>query len=342
MTNIAKKALAFDLSLLSKYRTELMGISMLMVLVCHARLLGATFPETILSILALGDRGVELFFLLSGIGIYYSLSSFHKSEQGVLSWYKRRLTRILVPYLIIETPFWVYYCINNGLGVAEFLSYVSMISFWTDHVGPWFIAFLIPLYLISPLIYKLLSHSKNASIIACSFLILLSSVFAKHPFKDFGYNSSVLENIQFCVQRAPSYFIGMLMGPFVKERKKLSYIWLLVLPVVYILIPIIPLTRGSFRGWIIGVFLIIAFALIINLLDRTKIGRNVFVRLLSIVGSATLEIYIFADIIVNALDGLLPGTYYFVATVLLALILGILYHYIYLSFLSEEKTIKTV
>ena len=341
MNNIAKKAFTFDLSLLSKYRTELMGISMLMVLVCHARLHGATFPDAILSILALGDRGVELFFLLSGIGIYYSLSSFRKSEQVLVSWYKKRLTRILVPYLIIETPFLAYYCISNHLGGAEFLSYVSMISFWTDHVGPWFIAFLIPLYLVSPLLYKLFSHSKIVGVLTCSLLILLSLVFAKHPFQDFGYDSLVLENVQFCVQRAPSYFIGLFIGPLVKEGGKISYLWLLLLPAVYILLPIIPITSGTFRGWIIGIFLIMALALIINLLDRTKIGRNVFIRLLSIVGSATLEIYIFYDLLVNALGGLMSGTSFFVATVLLALILGILYHHIYSS-VQKRKAIKTV
>ncbi len=131
MTSIAKKAIAFDLSLLSKYRTELMGVSMLMVLVCHARLHGATFPEVVLSILALGDRGVELFFLLSGIGIFYSLSSFYKSDQSILSWYKRRLVRILVPYLIIETPFWVFYCINNHLGGGR-IPFVYLNDFFLD------------------------------------------------------------------------------------------------------------------------------------------------------------------------------------------------------------------
>ena len=68
-----------DLSLLSKYRTELMGFSAIGILMCHATGNNVAMPSVLWQICSLGQIGVSIFFLLSGMGMYYSLL---KTERG--------------------------------------------------------------------------------------------------------------------------------------------------------------------------------------------------------------------------------------------------------------------
>lgn len=65
--------LKLDLSLLSKYRTELMGFSAIGIIMCHACGNDVAMPSILWKVCSLGQLGVSLFFLLSGMGLYYSL-----------------------------------------------------------------------------------------------------------------------------------------------------------------------------------------------------------------------------------------------------------------------------
>ena len=63
--------------LLSQYRGELMGLAMLWVMLFHAYEL--RFGVFLLdSFKALGFAGVDIFLLLSGMGLYVSLSRTHR------------------------------------------------------------------------------------------------------------------------------------------------------------------------------------------------------------------------------------------------------------------------
>ena len=68
-----------SLSILSKYRTELMGFSAIGILMCHATGNNVAMPSVLWQICSLGQIGVSIFFLLSGMGMYYSLL---KTERG--------------------------------------------------------------------------------------------------------------------------------------------------------------------------------------------------------------------------------------------------------------------
>lgn len=48
---------------------------------------------------SIGNVGVDIFLLLSGIGLYYS---YERSSAG---FFKRRLSRVLIPHLIFAVPY---------------------------------------------------------------------------------------------------------------------------------------------------------------------------------------------------------------------------------------------
>lgn len=63
----------FELDAISKYRMELMGVSTIFILICHAAGNNVFMPKWLMYMVAQGAIGVDLFLFLSGMGLYYSL-----------------------------------------------------------------------------------------------------------------------------------------------------------------------------------------------------------------------------------------------------------------------------
>ena len=74
-----------NLSDLSRYRTELMGISAVLIMLCHSTAY-IDMPLWFMYVLSLANIGVDFFLLLSGMGMWYSLSKLeHHICGGLMS-----------------------------------------------------------------------------------------------------------------------------------------------------------------------------------------------------------------------------------------------------------------
>ena len=91
-----------EISLLSKYRTQLMGLAMLLILIFHTGI-DVKSVNVIRSIKDIGDVGVDIFLLLSGIGLYFSYSKNNDKKY----FYKKRVLRILPTFIPVAI---VWYC----------------------------------------------------------------------------------------------------------------------------------------------------------------------------------------------------------------------------------------
>ena len=72
-------------NLLSKYRTELFGISTIGILIVHSNDViqaGGTLTELIRKLFAFGGIAVYVFVFLSGIGLYFSISGMSISDRN--------------------------------------------------------------------------------------------------------------------------------------------------------------------------------------------------------------------------------------------------------------------
>ena len=81
---------------------------------------------------------------------------------GVKCWYIRRYRRVLVPYFIIAGIGNIL-AVMRGRTIAEAVLNISTISYWLEHKGAWYIAMLIPLYAITPLVLCWLLWLKRKS-----------------------------------------------------------------------------------------------------------------------------------------------------------------------------------
>ncbi|MFV0538204.1 MAG: acyltransferase family protein [Dysgonomonas sp.] len=96
-----------ELNLLSKYRSQLMGIAILWIMLFHSNL-DVSFFTIFDLIKSIGNAGVDIFMFVSGFGIYYSLIK----GVSLKTFYKNRLWRILPYYLPIVIIFNEYSHIN--------------------------------------------------------------------------------------------------------------------------------------------------------------------------------------------------------------------------------------
>lgn len=183
---------------ISKYRTELMGYAILGVMVAHIKTI-CGFPDTLASkVLGLLCYSIFTggFIFLSGLGLYSSL----QKKPYVKSFYLKRIKRLLIPYWIISIPYFAFTDLYSRLDILGFLGHITTIDFWINgnFSGMWYIALSLILYMVYPVIHRLLYRSKHNPIfylLGCG-CIILAGIYSIHTiFPDFYDKVSVIWNM---------------------------------------------------------------------------------------------------------------------------------------------------
>lgn len=152
------------IQMLSTYRNLLMGLAAIGVFVMHFIVQGVlAFPsplkkiETVL--LLWGSSGVDVFCLLSGFGLFYSLEKNPKLSQ----YYKKRVIRVYIPFLLITIPGYLFFL---KISIKKSLIKWTTLYLWVSgNDGTWFVSFIIVMYLLSPIIYKFYKSSSTKKLI---------------------------------------------------------------------------------------------------------------------------------------------------------------------------------
>lgn len=249
-----------------------MGLATIFILMTHAPAHGVSLPFGLNSLLSAGQIGVLVFFFVSGLGLYFSLDTKKElSLSDISSWYRKRFVKLFVPYLIIFGCAHFIVCVENQWNIYRYLFDLSTISFWFGHSTCWFVDVLVPLYLISPFWYKLLSRSKYSiipTIIATGLLIVSGD----------GY-----------MIQASVFFVGFWLARYIKDDYVVSTKYLFTL----IALVCIALALYYFLG--IGYLLLILLPPLVlvccYVLDIVKI--SLIHQILNFFGEISLESYLF-------------------------------------------------
>ena len=235
----------FELSDISKYRTQLMGCATIMILLCHANGYGVVLPSFLRNLLVYGNLGVDIFLFLSGFGCFYSLSK----ANNIMMFYRRRMLRILLPYIIISVFFLILDEILHGdICFGQWLYEFSTIGFWHQHKGAWFVALIIPIYLISPFLYKLLQCTSK-KLIVCMLLITLIMVLTSHDlYPSEACQYELIDNLQWAFGRSISFIIGMYFA-FLAMKGMSINIFLLISVNIVIFVVLRFAAPLWFRNW---------------------------------------------------------------------------------------------
>ena len=147
--------LTYRFSLLSNYRSALMGIAILGVMFAHA-VSWTNNPCHIGIVLNPFARLVftEGFLFLSGFGLFYSF----QKQSNIKLFYERRVTRLLIPFMVIALPYYLIFLFSGKHTLWEFvLNETALYYFIYGNNGMWYISISILLYCLFPFMYKFIS-----------------------------------------------------------------------------------------------------------------------------------------------------------------------------------------
>lgn len=331
--------------IISKYRNLLFGVAILWIMLLHS----LNYPvidkwkgfkeysllHSIYQLVDLGGAGVDIFLFLSGIGLYYSFSKC----SDLKLFYKKRLKRVLIPYLIIGVGNWVIRDIVYGLNPDGLLEDVFWVTFYTEGKSTyWYIIFILSMYLIYPLVYYML-ESKHRNLNLAVLLFLAFGLIYIMYTRDY----ETYRNIEKAVSRIPIFLVGCYWGQMVKSRKPMHEGW-----VIYALI--VPWIGGFFqyfgkngglpwkvtsRMWygMMAIGVCILFSLLFSITELGIVGK-----FLNLAGTLSLELYLI-HIAMKGLLKLWRPDYkqwgvgqtclaYFLVVMVGSLLISILYHYV--------------
>lgn len=285
---------------LSGCRSELMGLAALWVMLFHAYPFKfGFFPLDAFKYL--GFAGVDIFILLSAMGLYVSLS--REETPSLRRFYLRRVRRVLPTFWLIVGLYSLYLVLRGRIGWGVLAWNLSTFYYWfhIDGAFNWYIPAVLAFYAIAPLYARLLRR--------CRFPGWLTA--AMFPISYGIYRLSIPVHLNYTedfVCRLPAFALGMYAGLRLTEpeRDRSLRVW--------------ALGAGSAVGWVvtalrllnklyispcylIGAQLLPGTLLLAWLTERFPAFLR---RALRLVGESSLEIYLINVIITREFDTLAP------------------------------------
>lgn len=191
---------------ISKYRAQLMAFAIMGILLAHTANDYGWFP--INRLIRLGYGGVDVFFFLSGFGLYFSYSK----DSRPLPFYVKRFVRVYPAFFVVMLLwFWKYHIWewNYCLKIA------STLGFWFPtgcgwHYMAWFVSAIFLLYLIFPPYFTLFRRSPLGATLGAGALGLALGAVYTYTFTYVypgAYNGYIL-----FLTRIPVFFMGTYFG----------------------------------------------------------------------------------------------------------------------------------
>ena len=272
----------------SKYRTTIMGLAMLSIMLYH-QYFTSSFPFNIFH--NFGYWGVDIFLFLSGMGLVKSLNNY-----SLKKYYFRRLVRIIPSCLLCGSTKYIIFLL---LG-----SYVAIlkdglnIGIWSiASLDLWFIPTIIILYAISPLLYLSLNKWTCFTISFVILVFIINGVFIS-PKVGFDWLSPI-GIFAWTIERMPVFGAGMFIamkGNWIDRKTHYSLLFL----IVAIGLVFLEKTKISFIGIKICIYFTLMIGMPALILLCTTIIKKLPIKLflsLSFLGIHSLELYLVHEFI---------------------------------------------
>lgn len=292
--------------LLSRHRGPLMGLAILSVMLFHVYC-----PRTspLFGLWRMGNIGVDVFLFVSGIGLWYAWSG----NPQTWSFLRRRFVRIYPTWLLVAGWFYISAWIKGAGRSTDIVNLIGDITinidFWRhDELTFWYMPAIMALYLVAPLLLRLLSRDSAWSVLVVVAVVWCFAVAWVRPVHN------AVGHIEIFWSRIPIFIAGLAVGRLVKADRSLGRDGLAVC-----LVAVVPalLTGywleqnlyGRFPLFVMRMLFIpmtvFGSLLVARVLDRAPAHA---VRALSWIGGISLEVYLLhSQFILPHLTGLRLG-----------------------------------
>lgn len=287
MNDSIKRNELFNWYSFSKYRNQLFGIAIILILIFHSNnYIAYGISRVIIDRL---NIGVEMFLFLSGMGLYFSYSK----KPTYFQFEKKRFLTVGIVYLIASLPFCIWQNIVEHRSFLYFLFDLSSLSYWfkSENSPGWYVSLIFILYLIYPLINRILFGKEQNNKRLFTVTALISVIFIIAIF--YLSNNFIYWNfIERAFTRIPVFIVGCCLGKLIFDRRKfntVTYIFLfLCLVSTYFFGIYINFRLVFFLGVIPIMFLMITVLYFIDTICKIQFIN----KILCFFGSITLELYL--------------------------------------------------
>ena len=254
-----------------------------------------------------GNAGVDIFLLLSGIGLYYSYSKYTDSistAARLKQYYPRRMVRLLVPYVLLGLPYYIW--VSYGAGFKEFcFNFFQINLFLKQTVTSWYVVAAFLFYLVFPVIYFFQQNTffiagqrveRNTVTLALCLAAFTLNVIAGYLFPGIWTHSEI------ALTRSVVFIIGCGLGKEVKEHKQISQTAFcsciaIIILYIYLFCPHVALDHIWYRMSIIPLGL--ASAIVLGECFHKMDGCTKIRKAFRFFGDRSLEIYLTHVFVIN-------------------------------------------
>lgn len=189
-----------------------MGVASVMVVLLHffVELYPAFHIPGVTAVLGRGNVGVDIFLLVSGMGLWFSMSK----NTDMKCFYRKRIHKVLLPTLAITLPYWIWFDLfYKKIGILRLILDWTGLSFWTHGVTTiWYVSLILLCYLCYPLVFQMQKKNRNLVIGLATTLIVLLCLFA-------AVMPQAYERYEIALTRLPVFLIGSYLGEYLLNKQ---------------------------------------------------------------------------------------------------------------------------
>ena len=225
------KKVDFNFYDISTYKDEIYGVSIIWIMLFHAIAIlgldyGKSFPVLSIAdfLIGFGNMGVEVFLMCSGICLYFSF----RKNSDIGDFLKKRLVRLMLPVIVIESIYWVYLCFfsSEGGGWTDFLERLFLLKFWiTGDQQVYFVSMILLFYILYPYIYSILFSERRREGGELSRCVMLIAVCVLFTYLIMCGERDFYDRTEIALTRLPVFIFGCYLGKKVYEKKPIDRRW---------------------------------------------------------------------------------------------------------------------
>lgn len=314
------------LTLLSRYRSVVMGFAALSIVYFHEWQYLFFGHDTLLRAEDVFHRsiifGPDLFFLVSGIGLTFAMRKY-----PLLPFWGKRLQRIAIPTLVAA----LCMALTWHWSLGDYIKNVTGFNFYAHNMYSflWFIPAILTLYLVFPLYWRFYSRSKNPLVFTLVALAVWAAI-------SYGGVHVIRPDLYGFVNRIPIFLTGVQLGWMTQQEKlpaeerrgtfslqgKEPLFWgvMAVCFVAGAVLSYYTNQRGLYLGvpdcnsripnYLLSLSLTFFIVKLCSVLDRSRVGKWV-IRFFTFYGAMSLEFYAIQEwlggLILPHLQGRMPN-----------------------------------
>lgn len=253
----------------------------------------------ITNIVGIGNMAVDVFFFFSGLCLALSAEKHNYLEIGWKEYFRRRITRILVPYLIVCIPYYIWVALFESSGgtvrrIAVFFANISSASFWfKGRLTTWYTYGILVFYMIFPILYRTVKKSRTSVYCMLAGMIAFAIASSYIP---------ILKNSTIVWARLPIFTIGIVAAESEMREFAGDHDRMIVSSVVFLVLGFLTSTSELSESFTIPQvfrFLLYIPMTLSLMIVLTRIGGKM--KFFEMLGALSLEIYLVHNTLLHLL-----------------------------------------